>query len=312
VFPGVLWAGRLHHAGAVIFSLAFQQPPLVLEDFDPVHLRAQLRARRPNSAPEPGTVLLLIDGLSEGISGLLAALYGHYGHHPAYLGAGAGTRAITPGPCLLSSQGVLDQAAVIALLPTRVGVGVCHGWQPVGDPVLCTQAHDLWVDALNWQPAYEVYADIVCGHAGRKPLREAFFETAKAYPFGIYREGQEPVVRDPIAVQGESIRCVGEVPENALLQILHGKSEQLRDAAANAAHQSLTRADGPFLVVDCVSRAVFQGEDFARELTAVDQVLSVADVPLWAGVLSLGEVVLDASGLLELYNKTIVVGGLRG
>lgn len=312
VFPGVLWEARLRHEGAVLFSMPFQHPPLVLRDFAPMHLYELLQQYQSDCRVASGTVLLIVDGLSGGISHLLTALYGHFGGCPAYLGMGAGVRAMTPAPCLLSAQGVLERAAVVAFVPVRASVGVSHGWRPVSDPVLCTEADESWIKALNWQPAYEVYAKVVGRHAGCVLSRETFFDVAKAYPFGLYREGQEPVVRDPIAVHGDAIRCVGDVPENAMLHILHGTPRQLRDAAAEAATLSRKRSGGPFLVVDCVSRAIFQNDEFAGELVAIDQVLASAVRPVWGGALSLGEVALEESGLLELYNKTIVVGGFGG
>jgi len=142
-----------------------------------------------------------------------------------------------------------------------------------------------------------------------------FFDIAKAYPFGIFREHGEDIVRDPISVgdQGELI-CVGEVPENTVLYILKGENAALIDSAQSAMLESVKNAKEQIehtLVVDCISRALFLEEEFPRELKqlshgSVDQ--NTEAVP--QGVLSLGEISSYGGGVLEFYNKTLVVGVL--
>ena len=314
VFPGLLWDGELHHSGAVLLSVSFRHPPLLIRDVDDAPLDDLLESYATGAGESDGaTVFLLLDGLASNISRLLSAIYNRFGNGYAYLGAGAGSRTLTPKPCLLTPEGVVENAAILTLWDCPTRIGVRHGWQPVGDPVLCTGAVDCLVQKLNWHDAYETYRSVIREHSDQLLGKENFFDIAKSYPFGIFREDQEPVVRDPIAVQDDGIRCVGEVPENALLQILHGTPSQLVQAAAEAAQASYREGSaGPYLVVDCVSRSIFLDQRFDRELAAIQRVLSSEKAAPWGGVLSIGEIALDASGVLELYNKTIVVGNLDG
>ncbi len=314
LFPGVLWDGELHHHAAVLLSVSFRHPPLLIRDVDKAPIVELLETYAAGTGGSDGaTVFLLLDGLASNISRLLSAIYNRFGSGYAYLGAGAGSMTLTPKPCLLTPEGVVENAAILAVWDCPTRIGVRHGWQPVGDLVLCTGAADCLVRELNWHDAYETYRAAIREHSDQVLGKENFFDIAKSYPFGIFREDQEPVVRDPIAVQDDGIRCVGEVPENALLQILHGTPSQLIQAAAEAAQASCREgSEGPYLVVDCVSRSIFLDRRFDRELAAIQRVLSSPNGDPWGGVLSIGEIALDASGVLELYNKTIVVGNLGG
>jgi hypothetical protein len=55
-------------------------------------------------------------------------------------------------------------------------------------------------------------------------------------------------------------------------------------------------------VIDCISRSLFLGTDFQRELAAIDDGLPMV------GALTLGEIANSGRDFLEFYNKTAVVG----
>ncbi|MDI6735053.1 MAG: FIST C-terminal domain-containing protein [bacterium] len=142
-------------------------------------------------------------------------------------------------------------------------------------------------------------------------IHEKFYDVTMRYPFGIYKEGAEDIVRDPImANEKDELICVGEVPENSLLNILKGEPNSLIQAAGQAAKEVCTKEIHCSLVADCVSRTLFLGEDFARELAAVKENLVVTgNQVIPAGMLTLGEIASYGETFLEFFNKTIVVGG---
>ena len=63
------------------------------------------------------------------------------------------------------------------------------------------------------------------------------------------------------------------------------------------------RSDKTILLIDCISRGLFLGEGFIREIEAV----RAGNTPL-IGALTLGEIANDGKDYMELYNKTCVVG----
>ncbi|WP_216601397.1 FIST C-terminal domain-containing protein [Vreelandella azerica] len=109
--------------------------------------------------------------------------------------------------------------------------------------------------------------------------------------------------------QGE-LTCVGEVPEGCMVKLLNGNPNTLIAAAAHAREQAMAQHKGStptsadWLLIDCISRVLFLGDDMTKELEAVGQGEAVF------GAFTLGEIANSGSDYLEFYNKTIVLGVL--
>lgn len=314
IFPGVLSDGQKYEEGAVVLALPALAPPLVVTGIDrdggqipslPEGMAAHLDKRC--------TALVLLDGLAPNLSVFLGNLFALAGNAMHYLGGGAGPASLEHVPCLFTGDGVFRDAAVVLFLDLDSALGVRHGWARFAGPVLATRTRGNRVYELNWKQAFEVYRELVEPSAGSRLRREGFYGVASGYPFGMIRERAEYIVRDAVAVgpEGELV-CVGEVPENTVLNILHGDPERLIAAAAEAAAEAAAGVSGRAaccLVVDCVSRSLFLREDFGRELAGVAAKVRAADRGLTSeGVLSVGEVSASGEGYLNLFNKTIVVG----
>ena len=102
--------------------------------------------------------------------------------------------------------------------------------------------------------------------------------------------------------------CVGEVPVESYVDILTGDESSLVNAARKALTLSLEAYLGPanhkvFFFIDCISRVLFLGKEFEKEIQAVYQ----EGIPL-IGALTLGEIANSGKDYLEFYNKTAVVG----
>lgn len=259
------------------------------------------------------TVMVFVDGLSRRISALVEELFAVFGLETNYIGGGAGSLSFEKRPCLFSNAGLLQDSAVLAFAEFDSSIGVSHGWQVLDGPFEVTEAHSNAVASLDWQPAYDVYREVVEDHIGPVFAGSEFFEIAKSYPFGISKLGAEKIVRDPIALGGANeIICVGEVPNQAFVHILSGEPDSLIAAAGEALRKSVEGFKGEsgsraILLIDCISRFLFLGEDFDRELEAVS---IDEDTPTF-GALTLGEIANNKKDYLEFYNKTVVVGTLE-
>lgn len=315
IFPAVI-AGETHNtAGIVLKTLPAATKPYLIRDLDQTIDLPEFEEEFSLSEDNPLTALVFIDGLTSQISNFLAELYNNLGNSVRYLGGGAGSLSLKQQPCIFTEEGCFQDAAVIFFTALDSQLGVQHGWERLDGPLPATQTHRNTIKELNWQSALQIYRDPVEADCQRSITTENFFEIAKGYPFGIVKEGQEDIVRDPIiATESGELICVGEVPENALLYILRGDKHSLVKSAGMAATEAIQR--GPtnlnnVLVVDCISRVLFLGEEFGQELQALRQKLVAADCLLPAeGILSLGEISSYGDGFLEFFNKTIVVGAL--
>jgi hypothetical protein len=262
------------------------------------------------------TALLLVDGLTPNISHFLRSVYHQLGNRVSYWGGGAGSLSLQPRPCLFTREGIHQGAAIIALSPLPSRLGVRHGWRELKGPFVATRSDRNAIIQLNWRNAFDVYRSTVEADAGVTITPDNFFRVASGYPFGIRKEGQEVLVRDPVAVgPGGRLICVGDVPENAALSILKGEPRQLVSAAGQAAREALldgaTEAARPIrhcLLADCASRSLFLGERFSEELDEIaDGLGGSAEGCHPVGMLTLGEISSHGEGYLEFFNKTSVV-----
>jgi hypothetical protein len=259
-----------------------------------------------------GTMFVFVDGYSQRISSLIDSLYSNLGLGINYIGGGAGS--INPSaldmsktPCLFTNKGLIRDSALLAMVDIESGVGAGHGWHKISGPYKVTESRGNAIKSLDLRPAFEVYKEIIKEHSGETITSENFFDVAKSFPFGISRLGAEIIVRDPFTVEGESLIVATEIPQESFVDILTGNPDSL----VRAAHKSLTAAMDAFpggqkrtiILIDCISRALFLGDKFAREIEVVSQ----ENVPL-IGALSLGEIANSGKDYMELYNKTCVVG----
>ncbi|MEB3214417.1 MAG: FIST C-terminal domain-containing protein [Leptolyngbyaceae bacterium] len=313
IFPSVLSAETYSEKSVVLKKIPLATPPHLIRDIDQQVQLPEFEAELALSEENQLTALIWIDGLTSQISTFLSEMYNNLGNSVRYLGGGAGSLSLQQQPCIFTREGCFQDAAVVVFSPLESQLGVRHGWQRLEGPFPATETHENTITALNWRNAFDVYKEVVEADSQRAIATDNFFEIAKGYPFGIFKEGQEDIVRDPIVVNedGELV-CVGEVPENALLYILRGNKDSLiasaRQAAAEATQGDASRLTD-CLVVDCISRVLFLGEQFPEELTALKtQLAAVSQSTTVEGVLTLGEISSYGEGFLEFFNKTIVVG----
>ncbi len=253
------------------------------------------------------TVFVFVDGLSTRISAFIEGLFNNIGLIPNYIGGGAGSLSFVQKPCLFTNEGLLMDGAILGVAATPSGIGVAHGWHPISQALKVTEAAKNRVISLNWEPALSVYRQAVSNHAGIDLAEHPFFEIAKAYPLGIVKLDTEMVVRDPIMTEDNHLVCVGEVPQNSFVYILHGDMASLIQGAVQSREAAVKNFKGDvqhsvLFFMDCISRVLFMGDRFQEELQAVHQ-----GHPTF-GALTIGEIANTGDAYLEFYNKTAVAG----
>jgi hypothetical protein len=316
VFPGILHGHNAYYEGAILLQLPALQDPVVVKNLD----------KEPTTLPDFGpeltertgdhyTAIVLADALCPNISSLLRELFNLMGNSAHYMGGGAGSLGLKQKPCVFTAEGVFQNAVVIGFTSLSSSLGVRHGWENLGGPVVATRSTQNTLVELNWRKAFDVYREIVEADCGKKISRSNFFEIAKFYPFGIIKEGAEDIVRDPLALNDrDGLFCAGDIPENAVLNVLKARPERLMEAAEQAAADSLDFKGGrpqQCIVADCISRTLVLDKRFTEELDKVERRIQSVDKNLVPeGILSLGEISSYGEGYIEFFNKTIVVGVL--
>lgn len=316
LFPGLIVAAERREFGVLLMVLPSEVPPVLVTGLDQRDFEIPDLAHVGGAAAESLTAMVLVDGLTANVSRLLAELHGRLGNSVHYFGGGAGSLSLEQRPCVFTREGVFQDAAVVAFLGCQSRLGVRHGWNYQAGPFVATRTQGNIIQELNWERALDVYKAALQPHLSEELTRENLFHASTAFPFGIYKEGSEDVVRDPVAVgsEGELI-CVGEVPENAVLNILRGDRASLIAAAGRAARDCAEVAPinaRTAFVVDCISRTLFLDEEFRDELAIVkDSLQPLSNELETQGILTLGEISSLGRGFVEFLNKTIVVAVLH-
>lgn len=314
IFPQIIYEQRNLTTGCILVTFETSLPWIAIESLSQgmsAHLDT-LATTAEHWEDHSGctTLLNLVDGLSSGISEWISEVFNQFGLENNILGGGAGSLSLVQTPCLITPKGLLMDAGLLIRLPWCSGLGVSHGWEPISAPYKVTQSHKNTVEQLDWKPAFDVYRQTVEMHSQQTFADQAFFDLAKAYPFGISKLDAELIVRDPLAqTPDKALVCVGDVPEGCFVRILNGTPKSLIEAAAQASqsaranYQKNHAASADALVlIDCISRVLFLGQRIEEEFQAINP----KSQPLF-GALTLGEIANNGQDYLEFYNKTAVV-----
>ena len=303
VFPMVVQGEQTFEKGIILKFAESSDPVHLLKDIDFEELAQDL----PDFSNSTQSCIVLTDGLMEGAPRVLHQLYEKYWHGLSFLGGGAGSLTLKQTPCVFSNEGLHENAVLLIPLRKKAKSGVKHGWQKLAGPFIANKTDGNTILELNWRPAFEVYKEVLESYGNPNFETTAFFDIAKGHPFGIQKEGQEVIVRDPIAVNEKGhLYCVGPVSQNVSLYVLGGDKYDLIRSAREAANIACENPDyEDSLVIDCISRILYLEEDFPKELQAIDS--EFTEKGTLEGALTLGEISSGIKGLLELYNKTTVV-----
>ncbi|NLX90017.1 MAG: hypothetical protein GXZ07_00220 [Firmicutes bacterium] len=313
IFPGIIYDEQKYEEGAIITRLPSLERPLVITGLDTGNIQLPDLKKIIAKFDQKYAAMILVDGFSRNISGFLSLLFNNLAGSVNYFGGGAGSLSFKQQPCIFTSEGLFQDAAIISFVKLKCRLGVRHGWKRIIGPVVATKTDKNIIIELNWKKAFDVYKEIVERDSGKKITKDNFFNISKGYPFGMLKEYAETVARTPVAVNDAgALICIGEVPENSVLDILKGEVASLVNAAGQAAddckiYEGKKVTHG--FVVDCISRVLFLEDNFSLELQAVKtkfQSIEPRLVPI--GMLSLGEISSCGNGFLDFLNKTIVAG----
>ncbi|CCO07297.1 FIST C-terminal domain-containing protein [Desulforamulus hydrothermalis] len=310
IFPGVIYEDNWYTEGVVGCSI---EQPIFL---DVVSALPDFKGFACQAAAAAGSLLVLLDGRADGITDFLDHIFETAGSRWGIMGGGAGSLAKRHRHVLFTQEANISGGAIMVRTNSLMGVGVAHGWQPMFGPLVANCAIGKEVKELNWQKAFSGYRQFIWEAAGVHIDKENFFQVAKNYPLGMVKLDGRVIVRDAIGVtEDDALVMVGEIPANSIVVLLHGEPGRLIEAAAEAAQLACTRYQqlAPnngrhVLLMDCISRALFLGDDFKREIVSIKQNLP-SGMPL-IGVLSLGEIASNGVSYLDFYNKSTVVGVL--
>lgn len=150
IFPGIIYGEQKDEQGAVMTKLPLQGIPILVQNLSSGNYSIPIPDFGDTNPPAGhSSALVLLDGLTEGISGFLSRLYDQLASSVSYFGGGAGSLSLIQKPCIFTPQGAFQDAAVIALLDHNCKLGVRHGWERFKGPLIATRTEKNIIHELN-------------------------------------------------------------------------------------------------------------------------------------------------------------------
>lgn len=263
-------------------------------------------------ADAPHRVLLLLsDGLSGDQEEVVRGAYSTLGAGTRLVGGCAGDGLRMQRTHQLYGDEVLTNAIVAVGIgsPAPIGIGVEHGWQPVGERLLVTESSDNRVLRLDDRPALDVYLEMLDAPPEAHTDHEAFTAFAITHPLGLERRtGVEVRFIGDADFETRSLQCIAGVPQGELAWVLEGDESSVLHATEDActtARTELGDHDALGLVAfDCIARRGVLGD--AGLGAEVDRIRSAFPGAPLAGFYTYGEFA-RVTGTRGFHNQTLVV-----
>ncbi len=203
----------------------------------------------------------------------------------------------------------------------KIGIGVKHGWMPIGNSMKVTKSSGGILHELDGKPAINIYKDYFGEEEAKKLETEPLARLAITYPLGMTIAGSdEMLIRDPITADANgSITCAAEIPEGSEINLMIGSREEAVKVAKIAAQNAVDQLDGlpPKVVIifNCIARSKLFGDRSYEEIEAIQQVVGTT-TPLigfytYGEQAPLGGEVRDMSKCNPAFhNETVVICAL--
>ncbi len=155
-----------------------------------------------------------------------------------------------------------------------LGIGVKHGWIPVGIPRKVTKSKGSVLSELDGKPAIAIYDDYF-GDAAKELRVETLAKLAVTYPLGMKMEGSdEMLIRAPLSVDEHgSLTCAAEIPQGAEIQLMIGSREEAIKVAKEAAMKAMEQMGGAepqaVVIFNCIARSRLFGDTPGDEISAI-------------------------------------------
>jgi len=313
VFPAIIVGDTLLDAGTIVVGLDVSPDVMLFKGLSQDRGKISERLSEDEFFNKSyGSITALIDSRRANAEFFVDSLYDLLGDNVQTAGGGVGSLTERFVPCLFTNSGLVTDAALLLGFQGKAIQDSDHGWKKLDGPFLISSADGTKLHSLNYQPALTVYREAVERCTNWRFSEQEFRTISSLFPLGIEQPFGPHLVRDPLMTEDDSLVCVGEVPEGAIVQILTGDKEGLVEAARQVSsavvnERTSKRSPDPALAMiwDCASRRKFLKQNFSEELRAISEQVPSSDYLV--GALTLAEVANLGAGTMRLLNKSLVM-----
>ena len=263
--------------------------------------------------------IIFSDGIMKDGSQLIHGLQQRLGLSFPLIGASASDDLQFLKTYLYYNQNAWSDSACGLLLGGKInfGIGIRHGWQPLGKMRTITRSQGNTVFEIDGQIATHLYKEYFGFTLSQ--LRKELKRISVLYPIGLLLPGEkEYLLRNILAVKDDgSIVFQGDVPEGSCMRLMIGTRDSCIEAARQALRDAQSRMLGHpidfLLVFDSVSRYILLGKDAPRELLALQE--EAGQTPI-IGFYTYGEqaplTFINYRGKSYFHNQSICVIAIGG
>jgi hypothetical protein len=273
---------------------------------------AHVAAAAAGVAHKPHRVLLVLsDGLAGDQQEVVRGAYSVLGATVPLVGGCAGDDLRMERTSQLHGTAVLHGSVVAAAIGSDapLGIGVEHGWRPVGEPMLVTDSDGTVVRTLDDEPALDVYLRRLGAPAEAHSDPAAFTRFALTHPLGLSRRsGEEVRMVAEADFAARTLTCIASVPRGGLAWIVEGDEQSVLEATDAACRSALDALGGHpplgLMAFDCIARRGVLGDPgIVRE---VERIAAHAGSAPVSGFYTYGEIA-RSSAAGGFHNQTLVV-----
>lgn len=260
------------------------------------------------------------DGLTEEGSDFISGLQRKLGKSFPLIGGCASDNLTFKKTYVYFNQEVLNDSACGIVLGGKLnfGIGVKHGWKPLGKPHRITQSYANVVYKIDEQPAVKLYEDYLASDLTN--LKKELKHISVLYPIGIFLPGEEEyLLRNLLSIQNDgSLVLQGNVSQDAEIRLMIGTKESCLSATQQALEdvkKGLMGRESNFLLVfDSASRYILLGREAEKELKIIKETLGKNTQVI--GIYTYGEQAplkaISYQGQTYFHNQTITLVAIGG
>lgn len=223
--------------------------------------------------------LLFFDRLTQGNANFINGLQERLGKSFPCIGAAIAPPDESDQNCLYFNNTPLTDACDGILFGGKLsfGLGLRHGWKPLGKPHTITEVTDNVIHRIDGQPAVRLYEEYLAYDFPR--VKKELKNISVLYPIGIRIPGQnEYLLRSILSIGSDgSLACHGSIPAGSTTRLMISTKETCLEAtraAVDDAKTSLTshalkfhkeRTSKLVIVFNSLPRAQSLGKDINTE-----------------------------------------------
>ena len=237
--------------------------------------------------------IIFSDGLITDGTSLIKGLQEKLGRSFPLIGASASDNFTFQKTFQYFNKELLSESCCGVLFGGRLnfGLGIKHGWKPLGKIHCVTRSSGNIVNEIDGLPAVKLYEDY---------FAKNFLELAKElrrisifYPLGIYLAGEkEYLLRNVISIKDDgALVTQGDIPPDSKIRLMIGTKDSCLAATVSSCAEA-KKSIGPgktkfVLIFNAASRFTLLGRQYLRELEVIKEAFG-KDTPL-IGIYTYGE-----------------------